>query len=155
MRVWDRPPSWRAWRAAPAPAQLPDDIAHAALWLPPPVKPPQISSRVAACPATNRPGTPVAQSSETTRTPPVPRTVPSSSIVTGKRSVNGSMPCRSKARKKFGWPRRIARRVSSSARSMTQWTFSVSSARAIFERPRVLPAPSSTEPSSWKNVANA
>ncbi len=32
-------------------AQEPDDIAQAALWLPPPVKPPQISSRVAASPA--------------------------------------------------------------------------------------------------------
>ena len=39
-------------QAQPVPkAGLPDDIAQAALWLPPPVKPPQISSRVAASPA--------------------------------------------------------------------------------------------------------
>jgi hypothetical protein len=29
-------------RPAARPAQVPDEIAHAALWLPPPVKPPQI-----------------------------------------------------------------------------------------------------------------
>ncbi len=50
-----------AWRAAPSPAKEPEESAHAELWLPPPVKPPQISSRVAASPAANRPGTVVAQ----------------------------------------------------------------------------------------------
>ena len=43
-------------------AQLPDDAAHAALWLPPPVNPPQMSSRVAVSPAAYRPGTSVEQS---------------------------------------------------------------------------------------------
>ena len=41
----------RAKRAAEAPANAPVEIAHAALWLPPPVKPPQIGSRVALSPA--------------------------------------------------------------------------------------------------------
>ncbi len=45
------PRSTRAKCAAARPAQMPEEIAQAALWLPPPVKPPQISSRVAASPA--------------------------------------------------------------------------------------------------------
>ena len=60
-------------------------IAQAALWLPPPVKPPQISSRVAASPAAYRPGTVVAHVVVDGRRPPVPRTVPSRRRVTGKR----------------------------------------------------------------------
>ena len=121
--------------AAPVPAQLPDDIAQAALWLPPPVKPPQISSRVAASPAAYRPGTSVAQSSSAIRMPPVPRTVPSASRVIAKRSVNGSIPSRSKAgRSSAGpgasracsarWPGRSAQNTGSSA-----------SVRAMTERP--------------------
>ena len=41
----------RAYRAAARPAQLPDESAQAALWLPPPVNPPQMYSRVATSPA--------------------------------------------------------------------------------------------------------
>ncbi|MFF3327892.1 hypothetical protein [Streptomyces sp. NPDC002889] len=104
--------------AAPRPAQLPEEAAHAALWLPPPVKPPQISSLVAVSPAAYRPGTSVEQSSPAIRTPPVPLTVPSASRVISNRSVNGSMPSRSKTRKKFGWPQRIARCSSGMARSI-------------------------------------
>jgi len=64
-RVRPEAPTLSAWRAAPWPAHVPEEIAQAELWLPPPVKAPQISSRVAASPAANRPGTVVEHSSST------------------------------------------------------------------------------------------
>src|SRR5436305_807025 len=75
---------WSANLAAPWPAHEPEEIAQAALWLPPPVNPPQMGSRVAASPAAYRPDTLVAQSSLVIRNPPVPRTVPSRRSVTEK-----------------------------------------------------------------------
>ena len=128
--------------AAPAPAQKPDDSAQAALWLPPPVKPPQISSRVAASPAAYRPGTLVAHWSLVMRKPPVPRTVPSSRSATGKCWVKGSMPRRSKVRKKFGCAWRIHCLICASALSRQANTGWVCSVLAMMPRPRDEPAPS-------------
>ena len=68
--------------------------------------------------------------------------------MTGNRWVNGSIPTRSNGWKKFGCMSRSTPRSSGSIWSSWQNTGSSSSVRAITERPRCEPAPSSTLPSS-------
>src|SRR3954453_1014389 len=84
-------PADRACRAALAPAHVPEEIAQAPLWLPPPLMAPVTSSRVAASPAANRPGTAVSRSADTSPNPPVPRTVPSRRVSPNGRLFSGRL----------------------------------------------------------------
>ena len=128
-------PKLREKSAAARPAMLPLPIAQVMFGPAPPVKPPQLSSRVAASPAAYRPGTVVPHSSLAMRTPPVPRTVPSSRRVICQRCSNGSIPTLSKAAKKFGCIRRSIWRVSclSVPLSSLQYTGALSSSLAMAE----------------------
>ena len=95
--------------AAARPDHVPDAIVNAALAAPAPLAAPTMRSRDRVSPAAQRPGTPVQHDSSAGRRPPVPRTVPSWTKPTSKRWLNGSMPRRSSAMKKFGIAVRMVR----------------------------------------------